>query len=457
MVKIYKKASAVALSFLTAFSAFSPFSVVAESDSAEKKTVTIHFDFGDDDFRFDVDEDGNLLEITDIQADANSSVRLPDRYIHKEDYNFSGWTYDGVRGYPVDSVIQVGEEDITLTPVWRKTDDEVTYNIVYKVEIDGESVELPKQLQKLTQREGGLVNVSLFSFDYPDNAYSQIGWIYDGQHFMGSQYIIMPAHDIELTPNWLKFYKLNYTPGDVDRLNGVTSSSFDRLEKQPTDLAEAGRFSRNGFKIVGWTCDYDGQVYAPLSGYTMPSSDVTFTAVWEPLTYNVVFMGNTGKAEDILKVEGKTDSTIICPEMTGTKSGYYFDGWQFDEKIDGKTVSTIYKPGDEFLIKGAKPGMGISLKAVWVEGTPPVVTPERKYGDANCDGDIRLSDAILIMQAIGNPDAYGIGGSDATALTETGALNADCYNTGDGLTNLDAIAVQRYILELIPELPEKSE
>ena len=263
----------------------------------------------------------------------------------------------------------------------------------------------------------------------------------------------MPDHDIELTPDWHKYYKLTYSPGDVDRLNGVTSSVFDRLEKQSTDLAESGRFSRNGFKITGWTCDYDGKVYAPLQDYVMPSQDVTFTAVWEPLTYTVVFMGNTGKTEDILRVKGQTDTTIICPEFTGTKNGYYFAGWQFDEKVDGVTTSTIYQPGDEFLIKGASPGMGISLSAVWKKGTPPVIDPDIKYGDANCDGNIRLNDAILILQSIGNPAVYGISGSDPTAITAEGVKNADCFNTGDGLTSQDALTVQKYTLGLITELP----
>lgn len=71
------------------------------------------------------------------------------------------------------------------------------------------------------------------------------------------------------------------------------------------------------------------------------------------------------------------------------------------------------------------------------------------YGDANCDGEIRLSDAILVLQAIGNPDAYGIKGSDPTHITEQGMRNADVTGDKDGLTSADAIEIQRYILELI--------
>jgi len=76
------------------------------------------------------------------------------------------------------------------------------------------------------------------------------------------------------------------------------------------------------------------------------------------------------------------------------------------------------------------------------------------YGDANCNGDVDISDAVLIMQSIANPDKFGIGGTDETAITIKGSKNADCYNPGDGVTNNDALAVQKFRIKLISELPE---
>lgn len=79
-----------------------------------------------------------------------------------------------------------------------------------------------------------------------------------------------------------------------------------------------------------------------------------------------------------------------------------------------------------------------------------------KYGDSNCDGNIDVSDAVLIMQSICNPSKYGVNGSDSHKITSQGQLNADCCNPGDGVTNLDALAIQKYKLELIKSLPEKA-
>ncbi len=67
-------------------------------------------------------------------------------------------------------------------------------------------------------------------------------------------------------------------------------------------------------------------------------------------------------------------------------------------------------------------------------------------GDVNCDGKILLNDAVLVLQYLGNPDTY--------KLTEDGLANADVSNTGDGITNKDALAIQKYILNQIPQLPE---
>lgn len=76
------------------------------------------------------------------------------------------------------------------------------------------------------------------------------------------------------------------------------------------------------------------------------------------------------------------------------------------------------------------------------------------WGDADCDGRVYLNDAVLVMQAIGNPDAYGVNGSDASHITEQGKLNADVNEAGNGLTNLDALAIQKYLLGMISKLPE---
>ena len=44
--------------------------------------------------------------------------------------------------------------------------------------------------------------------------------------------------------------------------------------------------------------------------------------------------------------------------------------------------------------------------------TTSTTSGEVYYGDANCDGKVDLSDAVMILQAISNTDKYGVGGTD---------------------------------------------
>ena len=65
-------------------------------------------------------------------------------------------------------------------------------------------------------------------------------------------------------------------------------------------------------------------------------------------------------------------------------------------------------------------------------------------GDANCDGNIDMSDVVLIMQALSNPNKYGIDGTAAEHITSAGFKNADV--DGDGLTVDDALCIKKYLL-----------
>ena len=74
------------------------------------------------------------------------------------------------------------------------------------------------------------------------------------------------------------------------------------------------------------------------------------------------------------------------------------------------------------------------------------------YGDANCDGAIDMSDAVLIMQALANPNKYGVSGTDSKHITDKGLVNADVDATSKGLTANDALRIQEYLLHIIGSL-----
>lgn len=65
-----------------------------------------------------------------------------------------------------------------------------------------------------------------------------------------------------------------------------------------------------------------------------------------------------------------------------------------------------------------------------------------------------MSDAVLIMQSLANPDKYGINGSDKRHITKQGLANADVSNRGDGVTTSDAQVIQAFLLHSINSLPK---
>ena len=69
-------------------------------------------------------------------------------------------------------------------------------------------------------------------------------------------------------------------------------------------------------------------------------------------------------------------------------------------------------------------------------------------GDANCDGTLNMADAVLIMQLIANPDRFDITGTDPGHITVEGKANADIAGDNDGITALDALAIQKHLLGL---------
>lgn len=73
------------------------------------------------------------------------------------------------------------------------------------------------------------------------------------------------------------------------------------------------------------------------------------------------------------------------------------------------------------------------------------------YGDANGDGKVSMSDDVAILQYIANKDKY--------PLSAQLRLNADCVDHGDGITGMDAMAIQLIDAKMLSleELPVTSQ
>lgn len=68
------------------------------------------------------------------------------------------------------------------------------------------------------------------------------------------------------------------------------------------------------------------------------------------------------------------------------------------------------------------------------------------YGDADCSGEVNINDAVKVMSFVSNSNLY--------PLSDEGADNADVSSRGDGISNMDALSIQKYLAEILTSLPE---
>lgn len=450
------------------------------SVAAEPREITVYFDFVYDTSLLDLGyrTDGNLTDLSEFATHTvpvGGTVKIPlyKMMINATDtvpaLGFGGWTPDGIYAYTSGETYYIPEDyegdSITFTGSWYEIEAERSVSYSYNLEFEGEPIERPEWLKDAKLRPGEVYEPNYTSIKLEKA--SSYG-LTDGERIynIGTK-LVVTNEDKVFTPLWFRHITITYTTGDVDRVTGNTSVSFNKTEGGRDELAAANRFSRNGFNLVGWQSDYDGEIYKPGETVTFPGVDIIYTAVWEPKSYTVLF--KTGNGGTNLKVPGVTDSAIICPDPEHTVAGYTFVGWK-------DSLGDIYPVGSEYIIKGAVAGGGISLTGVWVEGdVPPATEPptteaptteptepptteptqaptgdiEVNLGDANCDGIVSIADSTAILQHLGNKDKY--------ALTPQGEKNADCYDVGSGVTAADALAIQRLDANIIESLPDNPE
>jgi len=93
----------------------------------------------------------------------------------------------------------------------------------------------------------------------------------------------------------------------------------------------------------------------------------------------------------------------------------------------------------------------VSTTTTTTSTSTPSVAAE-KYGDTNCDGEIDMSDVVLIMQSLANPDKFGLKGTDKNHITAQGEANGDVDKSSKGITSNDALRIQEFLLGKVKDL-----
>lgn len=158
-------------------------------------------------------------------------------------------------------------------------------------------------------------------------------------------------------------YSVTFQGGE--QATGTQPAALSGKEGETITLP-ANPFTKEGFTFKGW--NYNGTTYQPEATFTMPGSDVEFTATWEAVivetTYTATFQGGgqtTGTAPEVLSA--REGDSITLPDNTFVKSGSTFKGWTYG----GRT----YQPGESFPM----PGENVEFVASWETASVPTPGP----------------------------------------------------------------------------------
>ena len=133
---------------------------------------------------------------------------------------------------------------------------------------------------------------------------------------------------------------------------------------------------------------------------------------------------------------------VLLPK--GTPAGTYtvkFCEWDTDPTDGNEVPAPMVEAMDGTMYTRKAGNLTLSSLTITVKGATPVST---LAGDANCDGIVDLSDAILVWQALSNSNKYGVNGSDPTHITAQGMINAD-VDDSEGVSASDALTIQEYL------------
>ena len=178
-----------------------------------------------------------------------------------------------------------------------------------------------------------------------------------------------------------------------------------------------------------------------------------FTAFWDKDFVNK-YISSDAELDNIYYLSGESDRMGIAIYYKTTVGDYiYYNHYSIGEKLFPiEDFCKYQKAISDELAKHPNENEGgdidisnvIDLSKYELKNTTS--TSESLKGDANCDGQVDLSDAVMIMQALANPNKYAIDGTAEHHLTEQGKLNGDM--DGDGLTVGDAQVIQKKLLGL---------
>jgi len=284
------------------------------------------------------------------------------------------------------------------------------------------------------------------------------GNFYDAENLIEQTYLVETEHD-----NIFDFYDMTGQSPDSITAKVDTDIDCEAIQKAIAEICVNSEYisvSESGdINVAGFKADRENGFYR--SYEETRAKDITYDQVLE--VYD--FLNSTGKLQSFKYTKETANSGQTRHRLTSYRTDW--KGINYKEVVENyiaeKNLDWSVLPKDSTFIFYIETGQRLSAEENYqiveqiyndLDIRPCIVYPAslngsgsstiemhaNVKGDANDDGKLALSDAIAIMQTVGNPDEYG--------LTAQGEYNADITGDKDGITNADALAIQRRLLGL---------
>ena len=235
----------------------------------------------------------------------------------------------------------------------------------------------------------------------------------------------------ESWPTKLHHRAANVGSGSADDNSDCTYTIYGALIGGP-DSSGNYEDKKNSYSCTEPALDYNGAFILAIAGlYSRYGGDTTTAAQ---------IIKNASEIKDNYNFGGS-----VVPPETSTSTTTTTTSTTTTTTTTTTTSATESKPVTTTTIEEPVPTTTTTIETPTAAPTT-TDTPTTVWGDADEDGELSINDAVIIMSFVGNSSAY--------PMSPNAQDICDVYARGDGISNMDALSVQKFLAQAIIKLPE---
>lgn len=278
---------------------------------------------------------GETITVPSAQTGVRYGATVTPTYtgITRTGYTFAGWS-DGSTTYTSGgtSTFEMPDNAVTLTAQWTANTN--TAYVVKHMQQDATgSGYTVATTENKTGTTGGTTSAAANNYTgFTAQTVTQKTIAADGSTVVEIKYD-------------RKTYSLTYDDGVTSASITVPSGNSSVRYGATISPQFTGFGTRTGYTFAGWKYGSTTYTSTGTGTFTMPNNDVTLTAQWTPVEYNITFNTNSGTfSGSYTKPSQYTieSSAITLPTSSNiTRSGYTFGGWYTTSTFTGDAQTTI--------------------------------------------------------------------------------------------------------------------